>query len=303
MTGIIANLVLVLAAGWLFRRFNIVGEGAEKAFNQYLYYLALPALIIVQIAGTPLEGLGWKFIALNTLPLAAVMAAGWGLWKAGRVDWRLARLLIIVAALGNTVYLGFPVVAMRLGEEAIGYAAIASSVQTIFIFTFGYALMTLVCERDCPPSRYARAIGGNVVLWASVAGLFISASGLKIPPLLDRVLTDLGRTTLPLSLFTIGVSLYGRRISHNIPRLALIGGMKLLLLPLAYILCARLLGYTGFVSRILFLEAAMPVAVMTYVVAREFDFDSDLVGQSILFTTLAFFPLLYLYDWVLVKFL
>ena len=34
MTVIIANLALVLAAGWLFRRFGVVQEGAEKAFNQ-----------------------------------------------------------------------------------------------------------------------------------------------------------------------------------------------------------------------------------------------------------------------------
>ncbi|MGD9641326.1 MAG: AEC family transporter [Elusimicrobiales bacterium] len=303
MTPIIANLALVLAAGWLFRRFDIVGEGAEKAFNQYLYYLALPALIIVKIADTPLAGLGWRFLAANTLPLAAVMAAAWGLWKAGKIDWRLARLLIIVSVLGNTVYLGFPVADMRLGSGAIGYAAIVSSVHNVFIFTFGFLLMTLVCERDCPPARFARLIGRSVVLWASVAGLLIAGFGLRIPALLHGVLADLGKTTLPLSLFTLGVGLYGKRLAHNLPRIALVSGLKLLLLPLCYLLAAKALGFTGLVSRVSFLEMVMPVAVMGYVVAREFDFDEDLVGQSILLSTLAFFPLLYVYDWALLKFL
>ena len=303
MTPIIANLALVLAAGWLFRRFDIVGEGAEKAFNQYLYYLALPALIIVKIADTPLAGLGWRFLAVNTLPLAAVMAAAWGLWKAGKVDWRLARLLIIVSVLGNTVYLGFPVADMRLGSGAIGYAAIVSSVHNVFIFTFGFLLMTLVCERDCPPARFAGLIGRSVVLWASVAGLLIAGFGLRIPALLHGVLADLGKTTLPLSLFTLGVGLYGKRLAHNLPRIALVSGLKLLLLPLCYLLAAKAFGFTGLVSRVSFLEMAMPVAVMNYVVAREFDFDEDLVGQSILLSTLAFFPLLYVYDWALLKFL
>jgi malonate transporter and related proteins len=303
MTPIIANLALLLAAGWLFRRFGLVGEGAEKAFNQYLYYLALPALIIVKIADTPLAGLGWRFLAVNTLPLAAVMAAAWGLWKAGRIDWRLARLLIIVSVLGNTVYLGFPVADMRLGSGAIGYAAIVSSVHNVFIFTFGFLLMTLVCERDCPPARFARLLGRSVVLWASVAGLLVAGFGLRIPPLLHGVLADLGKTTLPLALFTLGVGLYGKRLAHNLPRIALVSGLKLLLLPLCYVLAARAFGFTGLVSRVSFLEAAMPVAVMGYVVAREFDFDEDLVGQSILLSTLAFFPLLYVYDWALLKLL
>ena len=303
MTIIIANLALVLAAGWLFRKYGIVREGAEHAFNQYLYYLALPALIILKIADTPLSGLDWRFLAANTLPLAAVMGAAWGLWKAGRIDWRLARLLIIVSVLGNTVYLGFPVAAMRLGEEAIGYAAIVSSVHNIFIFTFGFLLMTLVCERDCPPARFARLVGRSVVLWASVAGLLMAGFGLRIPELLHRVLSDIGRTTLPLSLFTLGVGLYGKQIAHNLSRIALVSGLKLLLLPLCYLLAARIFGFTGLVSRVSFIEMVMPVAVLNYVVAREFDFDQDLVGQSILVSTLAFFPLLYLYDWAMLKFL
>lgn len=303
MTVIIANLALVLAAGWLFRKYGIVEEGAERAFNQYLYYLALPALIILKIADTPLSGLSWRFLAANTLPLAAVMGCAWGLWKAGKADWRLARLLIIVAALGNTVYLGFPVSAMRLGEPAIGYAAIATSIQNIFIFTFGFMLMTLVCERDCPPSRFLSLIGRSVVLWSSVAGLLLSASGFRLPELVHRVLSDIGRTTLPLSLFTIGVGLYGKKIAHNLQRIALVSGMKLLLMPLFYIAAARLMGFSGLASRVSFLETAMPVAVLNYVVAREFDFDQDLVSQSILFSTVVFFPLLYLYDLAMTAFL
>lgn len=303
MTIIIANLFLVLAAGWLLRRYGIVQEGAEKVFNQYLYYLALPALIILKIADTPLSGLGWRFLAVNTLPLAAVMAVVWALWKAGALEWRFARLLLIVSVLGNTVYLGFPVAVMRLGGEAIGYAAIATSVQNIFIFTFGFVLMTLICGGPCPPSGFLRLIVRNVVLWSSAAGLVMAASGLRPPELLRRVLSDIGGTTLPLSLFTIGVSLYGKKIAHNLPRIALVSGFKLLLMPFFYIVAAGLTGFTGFVSKVSFMEIVMPVAVMNYIIAAEFDFDADLVSQSILFSTLVFFPLLYLYDWAMQAFL
>ncbi len=303
MTVIILNLVIVMAAGWLFRKYGIVQEGDEKAFNHYLYYLALPALIILKIADTPLSGLGWRFLAANTLPLAAVMAVVWALWKASVLEWRFARLLVIVSVLGNTAYLGFPVAAMRLGEEAIGYAAIATSVQHIFIFTFGFLLMTLICDKACPPARFLRLIGRNVVLWSSVAGLILSAAGLRLPEPFHRVLSDIGRTTLPLSLFTIGVSLYGKKVAHNLPRIALVSAFKLLLMPFFYIVLSGVTGYTGFVSKVTFIEIVMPVAVLNYVIAREFDFDADLVSQSILFSTLTFFPLLYLYDWALKAFL
>lgn len=303
MTAVIANLGLVLAAGWLFRRFGVVGEGAERAFNQYLYYLALPALILLKVAGTPLGGLDWRFAAVNTLPLALLMGGAWAAWQAGRLDWRLARVLVIVPALGNTIYLGFPVAALRLGEDAIGTAALSSSAQNLFIFTFGLLLMTLIGERDRQRAPLLRLLGGNVVLWSSAAGLLLAASGWRLPGLAERVLSDIGATTLPLSLFTLGVGLYGKRLAPNLPRLALIGVLKLAVLPLLYLLTAAALGYKGPASGVSFLQAAMPVAVMNYIVAKEFGFDEDLVGQSIVFTTLLFFPLLYLYDLALARLL
>ena len=303
MTLIIANLLLVLSAGWLLRKYGIVEEGSEKAFNQYLYYLALPALTIVKIADMPLVGLGWQFVAANTLPLLVVMLVAVVLWKAGAIDWRFARLLVIVAALGNTAYLGFPVVGMRLGEDAIGYAAIAGSLQTIFIFTFGYVIMTLVCDKACPPARLLRMIGRNVVLWASATGLLMSGLGLRLPDLAHQVLSDIGSTTLPLALFTLGVGLYGKRVAHNLPRIALASSLKLLLMPAVFLLFAVITGYSGISARVAFLQVAMPVAVMNYIVAKEFDFDADLVSQAIVFSTLVFFPLLYLYDWALKAFL
>ncbi|OGS16942.1 MAG: hypothetical protein A2234_09060 [Elusimicrobia bacterium RIFOXYA2_FULL_58_8] len=303
MTPIIANLLLILLAGWLFRKYGIVQEGAEKAFNQYLYYLALPALTIVKIAAMPLSGLGWQFLAGSTLPLLGVMLAAVALWKAGAADWRFARLLVIVPALGNTAYLGFPVVGMRFGEDAIGYAAIAGSLQSIFVFTFGCFIMTLVCDKTCPPARLLRMLGRNVVLWASVVGLLMAGFGLRLPGLVNQVLSDIGKTTLPLALFTIGVSLYGKRVVHNLPRIALISGLKLLLMPVLFLGLAGGGGSGGLSLKVAFLQACMPVAVLNFIIAKEFDFDADLVSQSILFSTLAFFPLLYLYDWALLAFL
>ena len=303
MTLIIANLCVILAAGWLFRKYGIVEEGSEKVFNQYLYYLALPALTIVKIADTPLAGLGWKFLAANSLPLLAVMALVWALWKTGALEWRFARLLVIASVLGNTVYLGFPVSAMRLGESVIGYAAISASLQNVVVFTFGFLIMSLICDKACPPAGFLRMLGRSVVLWSSLAGLALAASGIALPELLHRVLSDIGRTTLPLSLFTIGVSLYGKRVAHNLPRIALVSAFKLLLLPLFYLAAARAMGFSGLLSRVTFIETVMPVAVMNFVVARELDFDADLVSQSILVSTLAFFPLLYLYDWAMSAFL
>lgn len=303
MTEIVAGIFLIIAVGWLFRKYELVGEGAEHAFNRYLFYLALPALTIVKISGTSFAGLGVDFIVLNFLPILAVMLAVYGGWKAGLFDWRFARLLIIVAGLGNTVYLGFPVVSMSLGPENIGFAAIAASLENAFIFTFGFFFMGTVCGGPCPPVSFRRLVLKNAVLWSSIIGLFISLAGIKIPGLIYGVMTDIGRTTLPLSLFTIGLSLYGHRIGANLGKVMWISGLKMVFMPAVYVGLALLFGFKGTVSKVVFLQAAMPVAVLNYVIAKEFEFDADLVSQAIVFSTLLLMPLLFLCDWVMTTFL
>ncbi|MCX5785427.1 MAG: AEC family transporter [Elusimicrobia bacterium] len=300
MTSIIANIFIVMAIGWLFRKYDLVPDGAENAFNQYLYYAALPALTFVKIVDTPLKGLGVDFLLVNTFPIIALMAVITGLWRARVLDWRLARTIVIVAVLGNTVYLGFPVVSMRLGEWSIGYAAVLGSLQNIVIFTLGFLLIHVICEGSCPGiSSLKKIVLHNLVLWASVAGLAISWFAIPVPGLAKTVLSDIGKTTLPLALFTIGLSLYGKSVSGNIGKLSFIAGLKLLVLPLFYLLLAYSLGFKGGAARVGYLEACMPVAVLNFVIAKEFDFDADLVSQSIIFTTLIFFPFLYLYDWIM----
>jgi len=299
MTEIVANIFIVIAIGWLFRKYNLVGEDAEKAFNQYLFYLALPALTVIKIISTNFSGLGAAFIALNIAPILFLMAVSLLLWKTGAVDWKLARLLVIVSAMGNTVYLGFPIVAMRLGQEQIGCAAIVSSIQNVIIFTFGFYFTNLICAGRCQASSFKRLIGRNTVLWSSVTGIVISLLSLPIPAIAMDIMESIGKTTLPLALFTIGISLYGKSVSGNIRKLSLIAGMKLFALPLFCLLPAYLLDFKGGAARVVYLEMCMPVAVLNFVIAKEFDFDADLVSQSIIFTTLVFFPLLYLYDWVM----
>ena len=303
MLNIVASIFILMALGWAFKKYGLMGDGAEKAFNQYLFYLALPALTIVKIADTSFAGLGLDFIALNFLPILAVMVFVYAGWKAGLFDWPFARLMIIVAGLGNTVYLGFPVVSMSLGPENIGYAAIAASLQNVFIFTFGFFFMGTVCGGDCPAVSFRRLVLKNAILWSSLAGLCISYSGLKIPGFIHNLLTDVGRTTLPLSLFTIGLSLYGKSLRQHLGKVAWIAGLKMVYMPAVYVGLALLLGFRGTVAKVTFLQLGMPVAVLNYVIAKEFEFDADLVAQSIVFSTLLLLPLLFVFDLVMKFFL
>jgi hypothetical protein len=192
---------------------------------------------------------------------------------------------------------------MSLGPETIGYAAVAASLQNVFIFTFGFFFMGTVCGGNCPRAGFTRLALKNATLWSSLIGLGISDAGLRLPELLHSVLNDIGKTTLPLSLFTIGLSLYGKSVRRNFRNVMWVAGLKMVFVPAAYVALALAFGFKGVVSKVTFLQLAMPAAVMNYVIAKEFEFDADLVSQSIVFSTLLLLPLLFIFDLVMRKFL
>ncbi|MBI4656752.1 MAG: hypothetical protein HY746_08420 [Elusimicrobia bacterium] len=57
------------------------------------------------------------------------------------------------------------------------------------------------------------------------------------------------------------------------------------------------------ISKTAFLEYCMPAAVLNFVIAKEFGFDSSIVSQAIVFTTLALIPLAFLFDRAMLSFL
>ena len=187
-------------------------------------------------------------------------------------------------------------VSMCLGPENIGYAAVISSLQNIFIFTVGFFFMGLMRDENAPDPGFGSLAVRNVILWSSLAGITMSYFGLKIPDPLHGLLTEIGMTTLPLSLFTIGLGLYGKSMRYDLAKVGWIAALKMAFIPAVYIALALLFDFKGTVPKAVFLQLAMPPAVLNYVIAREFGLDADLVSRSIVFTTLLLFPLLFVLE-------
>ncbi len=284
----------LIALGWTARKYRVAGERVERAFNWYLFYFAVPCLTVVKIADTSFAGLGLRFVALNLLPVLAAMMFVYAGWRTGLFPLPFARLLMIASGLGNTVYLGFPVVSMNLGPGSIGYAAVVSSLQNVFVFTFGFFFLGLMRGGDAPAAGAGSLVVRNAILWSSLAGLGLSYSGYELPGLLHGIMANVGATTLPLSLFTIGLGLYGRPLGRDLGKVWWIAGLKMICVPAVYMGLALLAGFGGTASKTTFLQMAMPPAVLNYVIAREFGFDADLVSQSIVLCTLLLFPMLFI---------
>ncbi len=259
-----------------------------------MLHFFLPALAFGLIATARIDR---SFIAVP-LVAAVVTLAGLG---AGAAVYRLlpwfrstARpavgVLLLSAAFGNVTYLGLPVITETMGPQ-YGYIAILYDLlaTTPVLLTVGM----LTAARF--GSGAAVSIGSSFrrvlrlpPLWAVAAGMAVQLAGLPLPrPVLDAAQL-MGRAVIPVMIFTVGLALDFRdlrRLPVAMPALAL----KLLLAPVLAFAAGTLLGLEGDVLRAVVVEGAMPVMVLSLVIADEFGLDVPLSATCIAVSTAASF--------------
>ena len=199
-------------------------------------------------------------------------------------------VMILAAGFGNVTYLGLPVITGMLGAK-FGYVAILYDLlaATPILLTIGVFVA----------ARYGSgknvSLGASLLrvlklppLWAVAAGGLVQVLGLAVPQVVQDAAGLMGRAVIPIMTFTVGLALDFkdlRRIGIAVPALLL----KLVLAPVLAWWIGSLAGLTGDQLRAVTIEGAMPVMVLSLVIADEFQLDVPLAAGCIAVSTAALF--------------
>lgn len=294
MIELLLPVLLIMALGWLARQADALPKGVDRALNDYVYHIAMPALMLSKLAGTRLGEAHLQLILLNALPMAAFMGLALAAWKAGFVKARMAGALMVCGVFGNIGFLGFPVVERLMGADALAEAAIVLLAYNLFLF--GAAFVALAWMTGKGDWKFVRdKLASNTIIHSCIVGIILSLSGLALPGPLADVAGALGGTTTPVALFAMGAFLHGRALKSDPKGLAAMGLAKMAVFPLLFLGAAWLMPLRGVALEVSFVEALMPIGVLNLTVAQKFGLDDKLVADAIVATTLAFVPLLALW--------
>ncbi|MCX8197571.1 MAG: AEC family transporter [Candidatus Micrarchaeota archaeon] len=296
MLDIILPVFGVMLVGFLARFFNVLGENANPVINDYIYYISMPFLIFSKIYSVRLGIEHLMLVLANAIPILISISIVVSLWKLKILHQELAALLVITSFFGNIIYLGFPLIELRFGSEALATASIISFVYNVFLFGIGIALVSFFSRRK--PAGEGK-ISSNTLILSCILGALFSFSGISLPDALIKAISAIGSTTAPLALFSIGAFLYGKSLSSPPSKLFLVCFFKMLVFPVIFIAVSSIFGLSGELFEISFLEALMPVAVTNFVIAQKFKLDSKLVADSIIISTLFFVLVLAGFDFML----
>ncbi|RCJ28961.1 transporter [Nostoc minutum NIES-26] len=199
--------------------------------------------------------------------------------------------LILAAMVGNTGYMGFPIILAMVGKEYFAWALFYDLLGSLFgAYGLGVVLASHFGGSVGNYWQITKAISINPALWSFGFGLLLRQ--VNIPNVVEFCLEKFAWSVVALSLMLIGMRLSRLNSWHRLPQAAMSLAIKMLLVPLVIGVMLPLFGVTGAPAQVMVLQMAMPPAFATLVIAETFNLDRDLavtalaLGAIILLLTL-----------------
>lgn len=263
-----------------------------KSITRLSFYIFSPCLVFASITQSRVSNA--EFGQLSLFAVAAIVtmlliAAIVGL--ALRLDRRTLATLVISAAFVNSGNYGLAALRFAFGEEALARGVVFYVVSTLSVYTLGVFVSSL---GRGSPAQALKEVFTIPAFYALVAAGVIHWTGWSVPLFVDRAVTLLGEAAIPVMLVILGLQMAAMRLHTQADpwprgRWVVIGvgaGLQLLAAPLMALALGALLGLDGVNYQAAVLEASMPAAVITTVLAVQYDLDADLTTATVVLSTL-----------------
>lgn len=277
--------------GYLAARRNWVPAAAVPAFNGFLLYFAVPAMLFRFAAGTPIEQLvnARFFFAWGIAGVAVLVAVAAASRRLLAMELRDASFVGLASAVGNAGYLGVPLLVALLGEGAAAPVILAIVADLVIVASAGLALAEMGgatgrgWREDVRDA--ATRIFLNPFLISMLLGALFSAREWRLATPFAEIVKLLADAAGPCALFAIGVSLVRPDAQLRSPMLALPIAAKLLLHPAVVWIVMQLFRIDAFSALVAVLVAALPSAGWVFIFAIRYEADAGRISATILLTT------------------
>ncbi len=271
-----ALLLVCFGLGIVLRRLGRLPEATPAALNGFIVHVSLPALTLQHLRHL-------QFDASVAGPLAMawlLFAAGAAFFLAGQRLFRWSRAttgaLILTGALGNTSFVGIPMIECFFGAEHVGLGILIDQLGTyVVLSTVGLLVAALLSSGELTARAVARRLFGFPPFLAVLAAL--ATAGIALPDAAEGIFARLGDTLAPLALLSVGFQLRLGALRDRWRPLAAGLGYKLVAGPLLVLVAfAAFTDLDNPAMQVAVFEAAMAPMIGGAIVAAQHRLDPDL---------------------------
>lgn len=285
----VAPVMALIGLGLLLRRVNWISEAGEDTLLSLIVRVLTPCLIFESVVGRATVG-GVGDVLLP--PLAGFVLTSISLV----VAWYVARSLgltighglrtfALAVGLTNYGYLPLPLMDALFGPDSRAFLFMHNAGVEAAIWTTG----VLVVTGESPRAAWRKLLNAPLLALGMALAVKLSGLGGHVPAVAWTFLHALAVCAVPLGLLMTGATfaphLNDPKQLVN-PRVILTAWLlRLAVLPWVFLLAARYAPVSADLKQVLVVQAAMPTAVISVIVARIYGGQPLVAVQIILGTT------------------
>ncbi|MEO0274856.1 MAG: AEC family transporter [candidate division WOR-3 bacterium] len=285
------KIAFIVLLAFIFRFLKVFNEGDEKILNAYVYYVALPAFLLLELNRLILDKVTFKISGVIFLSILAILLLFLIFQLIFGFEKRWFNILSLSTVFGSTAFFGIPFVSFAYSDStSLQLTALVASVSGVIGLTI--VLLILEIERSGKISflklivtlskRFAR----NPLFISIILGIFLNVAGIKIGGWIYEGLDMVAKSTVVVAIFMLGLFLYGRSY-RLIWKGILLALPRVALLPLITFLIAKQIGISGNVLEILVILQAMPVAITMISITQKYDFEKELFSNIVMVSSIS----------------
>ncbi|OZB03241.1 AEC family transporter [Pseudidiomarina marina] len=264
-----ANFIFIagyVVIGLLLQRSRQFPQNTGQILNAYVIYVALPAVVLQKI---PSLTFGKELLYPALMPwllLAVTVPVLLGLSKWLNWSRMTTGAMLIVVPLGNTSFVGFPMVEAFFGPEGIPYALLYDQLGSFFILSIYATIIAAIYSHE-PGTEAKRPSAGAIALRIAKFPPFVALviallmRGIEYPEVMRQFIDSLAITLVPVIMVAVGFQLKFRLPQEDRGPLYWALGLKLIATPVIALAVLYGFGLEQLAVQVTIMEAAMPAMI------------------------------------------
>jgi auxin efflux carrier (AEC) len=281
----IIPIIIMIAIGYFFKRIGVLKADNAIALNKIVINIAIPSLIFLAIYDIDLSILPVitpiPFICIFIGVLSGLIAYVFATIKKYPKKTRWS--IVLTAAMFNSGFLGYPIVLGVFGVEGLVRAVFYDLGSMILFISFGVLLLLIYGGKYTTILK--RALIFPPLLSVALA-LILNFINIDVGFIVSNTLDYLSGAAIPLIMISLGLSLEFRGIKENIGAVFSVSIIKLIIAPLIASIIVLVLGMGSLERQVTIIEAAMPSAMLSLVLAITYDLDIKTTAACIFASTI-----------------
>lgn len=259
-----AFLLTCMLAGFLLNKLHLLPEGSDTVISRLENYICMPALVIYSFQkNCTLENLSanWTLllycigILALSIAVAMLLAPRFAENDAEVGIYRYSLVIVNYGFMGNALVQGL------LGDEMLFKYLIFTIPANIFIYTVGVIWLTAGKKKFSPKMLLSPTLAYVLI------GIALGLSQIPLPSFLGKALSACSGCFSPLAMILTGfvISKFDLKKLIGKGRIYLLTLLRIVIMPLIFLMIAKLLNLSSEVQILILMFTAMPLGLNTIV--------------------------------------